>query len=108
MLQLCVSIQERDQEEQAVFQSNTELLKKSAKVTTCYRSNAFHGSCVYAYIEYLYPALLKGVLIIADPNSIYLETLNLTREFGTTLKLGPNITPTYYYVIVRDLPGGSL
>ena len=29
--------------------------------------------------------------LIADPNSTYLENCNLTCEFGTALKLGPNI-----------------
>ena len=32
----------------------------------------------------------KGGLI-ADPNSTYLETHNLTFKFGTTLKVGPNV-----------------
>ena len=29
--------------------------------------------------------------LIADPNHTYLESHNLTCEFSTTLKLGPNI-----------------
>ena len=33
--------------------------------------------------------------LIADPNSTYLKSHNLTCEFGTTLKLGPNIPLTY-------------
>ena len=32
--------------------------------------------------------------VIADPNSTYLETYNLTCEFVSTLKLGPNIPLT--------------
>jgi len=32
--------------------------------------------------------------LIADPNSTYLETHNLTCEFVTTLKLGRNIPLT--------------
>jgi len=32
--------------------------------------------------------------LIADPNSTYLETRNLTCEFGTTLKLGLNVLLT--------------
>ena len=29
--------------------------------------------------------------LIADTNSTYLESCNLTYEFGTALKLGPNV-----------------
>ena len=38
--------------------------------------------------------------LIADPNSTHLESHNLTCEFGTTLKLGPNIPLAYYYCVV--------
>ena len=38
--------------------------------------------------------------LIADPNSTYLETHDLTCEFGTTLKLGPNVSLTYHYYLV--------
>ena len=37
--------------------------------------------------------------LIADPNSTYLESRNLTCEFGTTLKLGPNIPLTLHYCL---------
>ena len=40
--------------------------------------------------------------LIADPNSIYLEFHNLTCEFTTTLKLGPNIPLTCHYCVVQD------
>ena len=39
--------------------------------------------------------------LIADPNSTYLESYNLTCELGTTLKLGPNIFLTYHYCVVK-------
>ena len=38
---------------------------------------------------------------MADPNSTYLETRNLTCEFGTTLKLGPDIPVTQHYYLVK-------
>ena len=38
--------------------------------------------------------------IIADPNSTYLECHNLTCEFATTLKLGPNIPLASHYCVV--------
>ena len=42
---------------------------------------------------YAFPYVIGSVKrsLIADPNSTYLETHNLTYEFNTTLKLGPNI-----------------
>ena len=38
--------------------------------------------------------------LIADPSSTYLETCNLTCEFGTALKLGPNIPLKEHYRLV--------
>jgi len=38
--------------------------------------------------------------LIADPNSTCLECHNLTCDFATTLKLGPNNTLTYHYCVV--------
>ena len=38
--------------------------------------------------------------LVADPNSTHLETRNLTCEFITTLKLGPNIPLTYHYCLM--------
>ena len=38
--------------------------------------------------------------LIADPNSTYLETRNLTCEYFTTLKLGPIIALAYHYCVV--------
>ena len=35
--------------------------------------------------------------LIADPNCTYLKFNNLTCEFSTTLKFGPNISLTYHY-----------
>ena len=37
----------------------------------------------------------------ADPNCIYLETHNLTCEFGTTLKLGPKVPLKYHNNLVK-------
>ena len=45
----------------------------------------------------MWPVLRKGVLYIVDwphANSIYLESCNLTYEFGTTLKLDLSIYTT--------------
>ena len=38
--------------------------------------------------------------LIADPNHAHLESHNLTFEFSTTLKLGPNIPLTVHYCLV--------
>ena len=38
--------------------------------------------------------------LIADPNHTHLESHNLTCEFSTTLKLGPNIPLTFHYCLV--------
>ena len=45
--------------------------------------------CRYHITIFVIGSTKKG--LIADPNNTYLETHNLTWEFGTALKLGPII-----------------
>ena len=38
--------------------------------------------------------------LIADPSCTYLESHNLTSEFSTILKFGPDVPLTYHYCLV--------
>ena len=49
---------------------------------------------IHNFVSQIFDRLCKSGLI-ADPNSTYLETCNLTCEYGNNLKLGPNIQLLY-------------
>ena len=52
----------------------------------------------FTYINFVTGSAKRG--LIADPNLTYLETRNLTCEFGTTLKLCLNVPLAYHYCLV--------
>ena len=65
----------------AGFFSGFKNIKQSSKCEKYYFKNV--GGSVKRYL--------------ANPNSIFLESCNLIYEFGTALKLGPNIPPAQHY-----------
>ena len=53
---------------------------------------------ILVYLQYVTGSAKRGLM--ADPNSTYSESCNFTYEFGTALKLGPNVPLTQHICLV--------